>query len=316
MVIRDARLATCCGHHYCESCLRVWLNSRAQKLCPQCRQINFQNVINLEKIRDINQLRVRCTNKEKGCKWVGELGALKHHLESDNGCDYVMVTCSNTGYEVMQMRSPLTTCGAAMERRHLTYHHKYQCLYRQYTCQYCGYIDTYDAIAGSGEIRNRGSRIVGEGNHYSQYRGEIRNRGSRIVGEWNHYSQYRGEIRNRGSRIRRGRNHYSQCYEYPLKCPNECGTENIKRKDMKIHRETCPLEPLDCPFQHVGCFAGKILRKDMDTHCQKMTQGHLVLMVRSHQDLAQKNKELGRNHEELSHKVDQLTKKVEVMKKK
>ena len=194
MVIRDARLATCCGHHYCESCLRVWLNSSAQKLCPQCRQINFQNVINLEKIRDINQLRVRCTNKTKGCKWVGELGALKHHLESDNGCGYVMVTCSNTAYNVMQIRrSTLTNCGEGMERRHLTYHHKYQCLYRQYRCEYCGYIDTYDAIAGRGEIRNRDSMIMYGGNHYSQ------------------------------------------CYEYPLKCPNECGAENIKRKDMTTH---------------------------------------------------------------------------------
>ena len=109
---------------------------------------------------------------------------------------------------------------------------------------------------------------------------------------------------------------YSQCNEYPLDCPNECGAENIKRKDMKTHRKTCPLESLDCPFQHVGCSAGKILRKDMDTHCQKMTQGHLVLMVRSHQDLARNNKELVHKNEELSRKVDQLTKKVEAMKKK
>ena len=91
MVIRDARLATCCGHHYCESCLREWLNSRAQHtldVCPQCRQIN---VINKEKIREINKLKIRCTNKTKGCKWVGELGALKHHLESDNGCSLFLL---------------------------------------------------------------------------------------------------------------------------------------------------------------------------------------------------------------------------------
>ena len=96
-----------------------------------------------------------------------------------------------------------------------------------------------------------------------------------------------------------GRNHYSQCYEYPLKCPNECGAENIKRKDMTTHRETCPLEPLDCPFQQVGCPVGKILRKDVDTHSQEMTQTHLLLVVQSNQALA--------------HKVDELTKTVEAM---
>ena len=151
-----------------------------------------------------------------------------------------------------------------MERRHLTHHQENECLYRQYTCQHCGYIDTYDAIAGSGMIRNEGSMI------------------------------------------RRGGNHYKQCDEYPLDCPNECGAENIKRKDMKIHRETCPLEPLDCPFQHVGCTAGKIPRKDMDSHCKENMQPHLLLVVQSNKDLARKNEELSRKNEEIAHKNEEL----------
>ena len=135
--------------------------------CPQCRKKDFQNILDKPMIREIKEFKVRCTNKTKGCKWVGELGALKHHLESDNGCDYVIVTCSNTAYNVMQIRrSTMTRCGEGMERRLLADHQKHLCLYRQYTCQHCGYIDTYDAITGSGEIRNRGSKIVGEGNHY------------------------------------------------------------------------------------------------------------------------------------------------------
>ena len=126
-----------------------------------------------------------------------------------------------------------------------------------------------------------------------------------------------------------GPNHYDQCEQYPLQCPNECGTENIKRKDMKTHREMCPLELLDCPFQQVGCSAGKILRKDVDSHCKDNIQTHLLLVVQSNKDLARKNEELScknekiahkneevcRKHEELSRKVDQLTKKVEAMKK-
>ena len=195
---------------------------------------------------------IRCTNKKKGCKWVGQLGSLKHHLESDNGCDYAMVKCSN--HAEMANISELyfymvdSVCGKDIERRDLSFHQKRLCLYRQYTCQYCGYVDTYDAINGSGKIRNEGSKIT--------------------------------------------KNHYSQCDKYPLKCPNECGAKNIKRKDMKTHRDACPMEPLDCPFQHVGCSAGKILGKDVDTHCKKNMQTHLLLVVQSNQELARKNEEL------------------------
>ena len=85
---------------------------------------------------------------------------------------------------------------------------------------------------------------------------------------------------------------------------------------MKTHRETCPLEPLDCPFQHISCSAGKILRKDVDTHCKENIQTHLLLVVQSNKELARKNEEIAHRNEELSLKVDQLTKKVEAMKMK
>ena len=95
----------------------------------------------------------------------GELGALKDHLESDNGCGYVMVTC---GRSILTFWGSNKSCGEGMERRLLTHHQKNECSYRQYKCQHCGYIDTYDAITGSGRIRNRDSKIGYGGNHYSQ----------------------------------------------------------------------------------------------------------------------------------------------------
>ena len=137
-------------------------------------------------------------------------------------------------------------------------------MYRQYTCEYCGYVDTYDAIAGSGQIRNHRSNISSPSNHLSE------------------------------------------CPEYPLDCPNECGEKNIKRKDMK---DSCPLEPLDCPFQYVRCTAGKIARRDMDTHCQENTQHHLKLMIQSHQQLARKNEELACKVDELATKIEAIIKK-------
>ena len=377
-VLRDPRLTECCGQHYCDSCLKKWLVRN--KTCPQCRKKDFQNILDKAMIREIKEFKVRCTNKTKGCKWVGELGSLEYHLESDNGCGYVMVTCSNHAsiYArlILFFLAP-SICGEGMERRHLTHHQKNECLYRQYTCQHCGYIDTYDAIAGSGKIRNEGSMIGGGGNHYCEcveYPLDCPNECGTENIKRKDMEEHKeicpfeaivcpfSEICNKDNIIPRkdiedhkkecdfrpcqcehcghnatylsmsgkgqfgtllGPNHYDKCDDYPLQCPNKCGAENIKRKDMKIHREICPLELLDCPFQQVSCSVGKILRKDMDSHCQKMTQPHLLLVVQSNKELAQKNEEiahrneeLGRKHGELSRKVDQLTKKVEAMKKK
>ena len=373
-VLRDAQLTVCCGQHYCDTCLEEWLNSKVQEgknTCPH-REENFQSVRNKEKIREINEFKVRCTNKTKGCKWVGELGSLKHHLESDNGCGYVMVTCSS--HAAVSFWGSKCLCEEGMERRHLTHHQENECLYRQYTCQYCGHIDTYDAIAGSAKIRNRGSMIMYGGNHYSQctqypldcpnecgaenikrkdmeehkeicpleatvcpfnefcdiiLRRDIEDHKKECdfrpyqcehCGHNGTYLSISGEGQFWTQPA--GCNHYDQCEQYPLQCPNKCGAENIKRKDMKTHRETCPLEPLNCPFQQVGCPVGKILRKDMDSHCKDNMQTHLLLVVQSNKDLARKNEELNeeiahkneelcRKHEELVHKNEELNHKIE-----
>ena len=289
-VLRDARLTVCCGQHYCDSCLKKWLEENNS--CPHCRKRGFQSVLNKAMIPEIKEFKVRCTNKEKGCKWVGELGSLKHHLESDNGCDYVMVKCmistkKNSIINNLLMTAIFgrceSTCGAVMKRCRLTHHQKNECIFRQYKCQYCAYVDTYDAIAGSGKMRNEISVIV-----------------PISVG-----------------------NHYDRCTEYPQKCPNECGEKNIKRKDIVTHRKACLLKPLDCPFQHVGCSAGKILRKDLGSHCKKNIEAHLLLVVQSNQKLARKdeeiahkNEELGRKHEELVHKNEELSRKHEELSRK
>ena len=262
-VLRDARLTVCCGHHYCETCLKQWLASKThegKKSCPHCRKENFQSFPNKEKIREINEFKVYCSHRGKGCEWVGELGALKEHLDSDKGCGYVVVRCTSGAYKHMGIYSRQMTCGVAMERCNLANHQNKECVYRQCRCQYCGYTDTYDAIVGSGQIRNRCSNISSPNNHFSE------------------------------------------CGNYPLDCPNECGEKNIKRKDMKAHQDSCPLEPLDCPFQYVGCSADKRLRRDMDSHCQENTQQHLLLVVQSNQ--------------QLTRKVDELTSKIEALTKK
>ena len=151
-VLREARLAVCCGQHFCNFCVTQWLKQGTGRTCPHCRAADFesQSVPNKDKIREINELRIRCTHRRKGCDWVGQLGSLEDHLQSDKGCGYVTVTCYLTAYrrngniqKNLTMSLPQTRpveCGVAVERRHWAAH-KEMCKYRECTCQYCGYDD-------------------------------------------------------------------------------------------------------------------------------------------------------------------------------
>ena len=150
-----------------------------------------------------------------------------------------------------------------MERRHVTDHQENECQFRQFPCKYCGYTDTYDAIAGTGCIRNKDSKV--------------------------------------GKKV----NHYDECGHCPVECPNKCPKTAMKRKDMKKHRQTCPLEPLDCQFITVGC-TSKILRQEMDHHCQENIQAHLLMLLKSNNELVQKNKELVQQNQQLTDRIKNL----------
>ena len=246
-VLRDAHLTACCGQHFCDSCLTRWTSTSSggfgggwsikKTTCPHCRSENFQSILNKEKIREINTLRVRCTHREKGCEWEGELGSIKKHLES---CNYVLVRCNLSGFvevrylvgggfggwawedklfdEVMLERE---ACSTTVERRHLQEHQETECLYRMYTCERCGYEDTYDAIAVSGRVKKKDSEVES------------------------------------------GRNHYTVCPEFPLDCPNNCGAKGIKRKNMKAHRSKCTKEPIKCTFGGNACI---VTRESIENH--------------------------------------------------
>ena len=97
--LRSPHLTSCCGQHFCEPCLDQWSKkSQAQgKCCPFCRSSGneFQHFLDKKTKREIDELKVRCTNSRKGCPWVGELGQLKVHLDAKDGCGYVEVECPN-----------------------------------------------------------------------------------------------------------------------------------------------------------------------------------------------------------------------------
>ena len=203
-ILRDPHLTGCCGQHFCESCLKRWFFKHRKESCPHCRTEGekFQYLIDKKLKREIDSLKIHCTNKEEGCQWIGEVGSLKDHLESADGCGYVEVECPNgcqdkakTG-PVGQIipASKLSLYGiqliiTRMKQKHLTKHLTEECELRPYQCKHCGFDNTFEFITT---------------------------------------------------------NHYDDCPEFPLKCPNQCGVKNIKRKDMKGHRKQCPEEKVEC----------------------------------------------------------------------
>ena len=108
--------------------------SREQR-CPICRGTGeeFQHFLDKKTKREINALKVRCSNRVKGCEWVGELGALKDHLEAVNECGYVEVECPNR-------------CLMKVMRKDLQHHRNVKCEKRLFRCEYCNERGTYAQI--------------------------------------------------------------------------------------------------------------------------------------------------------------------------
>ena len=241
-VICDPHLVVCCGQHFCKSCLNKWFKKQGKTSCSHCRAEGeaFNHVINKGLRSEINQLKVNCVNHSEGCEWTGELGEIKHHLESDNGCGYVIVTCPykccikkptsrHKSWQRSQFFKEKVTY-RTMKRRDLDEHLANECYLRPYQCKYCDLKDTYEAIMG---------------------------------GE----SSYGGD------------GHQAKCPEAPLTCPNNCGSKEVKRKDMRSHRNQCPQEPVECPFAKAGC-EENLVRCLFEDHMSSNQQQHLLMVMK------------------------------------
>ena len=77
---------------------------------------------------------MRCSNHEIGCKWFGQLGSLRDHL---NDCGFVEVDC-------------LFECNdSPLFKKDLDRHLTSECKMRTYECGYCGERDHYVNIQES-----------------------------------------------------------------------------------------------------------------------------------------------------------------------
>ena len=136
-VLRDPQQTTCCGISFCKGCIdRVVKDG---KPCPTCNKA-FSIFPNKGLKRTLGGFRVYCSNKDKGCEWVGELGDIERHLNSKpsskrqlKGCLFEEVAC--------------IYCTCLFQRRYINPHQSNdECPKRPYICKHCGHDATYEEV--------------------------------------------------------------------------------------------------------------------------------------------------------------------------
>ena len=146
---REPHQTACCRQNFCESCLKRWMKKNGQKnSCPHCRAEGrrFQHSLNHSLKSEVERLEVRCSQRRNGCRWVGELGQLKRHLNSDSGCGYVEVECPNTCKRNWLQKLWPGEINADIYRKDLPHHLRHECVLRPYQCEHCHLHDTYKEI--------------------------------------------------------------------------------------------------------------------------------------------------------------------------
>ena len=126
-------MSQCCNNNFCRACITKIQNSGNP--CPLCRKANFVTQRNNALCRQVYLLQVYCTNKSKGCEWVGNYGEIEVHLNQRpdkrhrlNGCRFVHIQCMY--------------CSASFPRYDINDHHS-QCPSRPFSCEFCQSYDSY-----------------------------------------------------------------------------------------------------------------------------------------------------------------------------
>ena len=130
LVLRDPRQTSCCGYSFCQICIERIQATTNNPVCPLCKK-EFDTYPNKWLKRELHQLDVYCTHRKEGCDWVGPLGQLDEHLNSDvgtnnltNGCEYFPVKCH--------------ACNESVPRKELRVHINERCVQRPFNCEHCG----------------------------------------------------------------------------------------------------------------------------------------------------------------------------------
>ena len=102
-------MVSCCGEKFCHSCIEQVIEKK--RPCPHCNSPQFDTMTDKKLERELYALKVYCTNKDDGCRWVGELRDLEKHRNCTNkstfvdikkGCEYEKILCSKCKREIQR----------------------------------------------------------------------------------------------------------------------------------------------------------------------------------------------------------------------
>ena len=139
-LMRDAVYTNCCGNYFCQECIVRLQN--VKRPCPKCYENKFDVMVDksARAMRaKINSLRVYCPMSKNGCKWIGPLESLEHHLKygeaalGNGACQFLSVECPNK-------------CGTHIPRGDVPRHLRDRCNQRTVSCPHCGFTDTHDHV--------------------------------------------------------------------------------------------------------------------------------------------------------------------------
>lgn len=134
LVLREPLQTSCCGYSFCQICIERIQATTVNPVCPLCKK-EFNTYPNKWLKRELYQLNVYCTHRKEGCEWVGPLGQLDEHLNSDAGTDNLTNGC---GFVPLKCHA----CNKSVPRKGLRVHTSDLCEQRPFSCEYCGEYDS------------------------------------------------------------------------------------------------------------------------------------------------------------------------------
>ena len=132
-VAREPNVISCCGEYFCKGCVDVIIQDK--KPCPSCDKTDFTSFLQPKYHAKILALEIRCTMKDRGCEWTGQLQHLDAHLDVTTGdCQYVDVACPKK-------------CVQKVQKRNVDTHLANECLNRDYRCPHCNFANKYHVVS-------------------------------------------------------------------------------------------------------------------------------------------------------------------------
>ena len=132
-VAREPTLLSCCGECFCKACVDVIIQNK--KPCPNCSKTDSTSFLHPKYQAKILALEVRCTMKDRGCEWTGQLQHLDAHLDvTTDDCQYVDVECPKK-------------CVQKVPKRNVDTHLANECPNRDHRCPHCNFANKYHVVS-------------------------------------------------------------------------------------------------------------------------------------------------------------------------